>query len=81
MHGSRNVLLVGEITNGAQGTQIGRELVNGWFCTLVTQKVELADGLSYEGIGLTTDVEIENTMEEINAGVCKVLQYAIDQLK
>ena len=76
-----NVLLVGEITNGAQGTQIGRELANGWFYTLVTQKVEYADGQSYEGIGLAPDVEVKNTQEEINAGIDRVLQYAIDQLK
>ena len=40
-----NVMLVGETTNGAHGTNIGRELANGWFYTLVTQKVELSDGL------------------------------------
>ena len=76
-----NVLLVGETTNGGQGTQIGRELANGWFYTLVTQKVELANGQSYEGIGLAPDVEMKNTQEEINAGVDRVLQFAIEELK
>ena len=76
-----NVLMVGETTNGAQGTQIGRELANGWFYTLVTQKVELADGKSYEGIGIAPDVEVKNTIDEINAGVDGVLQYAIEELK
>ena len=76
-----NVLLVGETTNGGQGTQIGRELANGWFYTLVTQKVELSNGQSYEGIGLAPDVEMKNTQEEINAGLDKVLQFAIEELK
>ncbi|MBK8831507.1 MAG: hypothetical protein IPN60_11755 [Saprospiraceae bacterium] len=76
-----NVMLVGETTNGGQGTQIGRELANGWFYTLVTQKVELSNGQSYEGIGLAPDVEMKNTQEEINAGVDRVLQFAIEELK
>ncbi len=76
-----NVILVGETTNGAHGTNIGRELANGWFYTLVTQKVELSDGLSYEGIGISPDVEMKNTPEEINVGVDRVLEYAIEDLK
>ena len=47
----------------------------------MTQKVELANGQSYEGIGLAPDVEMKNTQEEINAGVDRVLQYAIEELK
>lgn len=76
-----NVILMGEITNGAHGTMIGRELANGWFFSLVTQKVELSDGQSYEGIGIAPDIEIRNTIEEIEAGTDKVLETAIAQLR
>ncbi len=76
-----NVLLMGEITNGAHGTMIGRELANGWFFSLVTQKVELSDGLSYEGVGIAPDLEVTNTLEEILAGTDRVMERAITELR
>ncbi len=76
-----NVTLMGDTTNGAHGTMIGRELANGWFYSLVPQKVELFDGKSYEGIGLAPDVFSKNTILEINNGNDKTLQKAIDELK
>jgi carboxyl-terminal processing protease len=76
-----NVTVLGDTTNGAHGTMIGRELANGWFYSIVPQKVELFDGLSYEGKGLAPDVYIKNLTSEINQGIDKTLQYAIDELK
>ncbi len=75
------VTLMGDTTNGAHGTMIGRELANGWFYSLVTQKVELFDGKSYEGIGLAPDIYCKNLLSEITAGIDKTLQKAIDELK
>ncbi len=76
-----NVTVLGDTTNGAHGTMIGRELTNGWFYSLVPQKVELFDGKSYEGIGLAPDVFIQNTTADISAGSDKVLELAINKLK
>lgn len=76
-----NVSVLGDTTSGAHGTMIGRELANGWFYSLVPQKVELYDGKSYEGIGLAPDVYSKNTLPDITAGVDKTLQRAIDVLK
>jgi carboxyl-terminal processing protease len=76
-----NVTVVGDTTNGAHSTMIGRELANGWFYSLATQKVHLEDSLSYEGIGLIPDVRLVNTIDEVNAGTDRVLGYAVDQLK
>ena len=75
-----NVTLMGDTTNGAHGTMIGRELANGWFYSLVPQKVELFDGNTYEGTGLAPDVYSKNTMAEINSGIDNTLQKAIDEL-
>ncbi len=75
------VTVLGDTTNGAHGTMIGRELANGWFYSLVPQEVELSDGKSYEGIGLAPDIYIQNTPAEILAGSDKVLELAIDKLK
>jgi carboxyl-terminal processing protease len=76
-----NATIMGDTTNGAHGTMIGRELANGWFYSLVPQKVELFDGKSYEGIGLAPDVFSKNTISEINNGIDMTLQKAIDKLK
>jgi len=75
-----NVTLMGDTTNGAHGTMIGRELSNGWFYSLVTQKVELFDGNSYEGIGLAPDIYRKNSLSEITNGIDETLQSAIDEL-
>lgn len=75
-----NATIVGDTTNGAHGTMIGRELTNGWSYSLVPQKVELFDGQSYEGIGLPPDIYSKNTSNEVNAGIDKTLETAIDQL-
>lgn len=75
-----NVTIVGDTTNGAHGTMIGRELANGWFYSLVPQKVELYDGKSYEGTGLPPDIYVKNTLPQINSGKDNTLQFAIDTL-
>jgi len=76
-----NVTLMGDTTNGAHSTMIGKELANGWFYSIVPQKVELFDGKSYEGIGLAPDIYSKNTISEINTRIDMTLQRAIDELK
>jgi hypothetical protein len=72
-----NCTVVGDTTNGAQGTMIGRELANGWFYTMVTQKVELFDGQSYEGIGLAPAQVVINTEASLADGIDMVLEAGI----
>lgn len=76
-----NVTIIGDTTNGAHGTMIGRELANGWFYSLVPQKVELYDGKSYEGKGLPPDLYIKNSEEEISTGIDRVLESAIESMQ
>ncbi len=76
-----NVTLMGDTTSGAHGTMIGKELANGWFYSLVPQKVEGYDGVSYEGIGLAPDVYLKNTIDQVNMGIDMTLQSAIDELR
>src|SRR5690606_5141165 len=75
------VTVMGDTTNGAHGTMIGRELPNGWFYALVPQKVELPDGQSYEGIGLAPDVFAKNTPAEMTAGTDRTLELAVQHLR
>lgn len=76
-----NVTFVGDTTNGAHGTLIGRELANGWYYSLVPQKVELFDGKSYEGIGISPDIKVSNDLIELQKGNDKVLKTAIEQFE
>jgi len=46
-----NLVHLGDTTSGAIGTKIGKELANGWYYSVVTQKTEFRDGISYEGPG------------------------------
>jgi carboxyl-terminal processing protease len=75
-----NVRFIGDTTNGAQGTMIGRELANGWYYSLVTQKVEMFDGKSYEGVGLAPDIAVKNILEDVKIGKDEVLETGISVL-
>ena len=72
-----NVTHIGDTTNGAFVTKIGKELANGWFYNVVTQKLLFNDGKSYEGIGMIPDLFFKNTLEEIMNGQDKTLEEAI----
>ncbi len=74
-----NVTHVGDTTNGAFATKIAKELANGWFYTLVTQKIVYRDGLSYEGIGLIPDIYSKNNLAEIQNGQDKTLERAMGE--
>ncbi|HLP94964.1 MAG TPA: S41 family peptidase [Saprospiraceae bacterium] len=76
-----NVTLMGDTTCGAHGTMIGRELANGWYYSLVPQKVELPDGKSYEGIGLPPDIYIKNQSADMSQGIDQTLEMAVERLK
>lgn len=76
-----NATLVGDTTNGAHSTMIGRELANGWKYTIATQKVLMPDGKSYEGIGIAPDVLIRNNLADLQNGKDAVLEKAIEMLE
>ena len=76
-----NLIHVGDTTNGSQSTMIPRELANGWIYYVSPQKVEFLDGKSYEGIGLIPDIVVENSEEEMKAGIDQALEKAIELIK
>lgn len=71
------VTVVGDTTSGAHGTMIGRELANGWFYSLVPQKVLMSDEKSYEGIGIAPDIRVINRKDELRRGIENTLDYTI----
>jgi carboxyl-terminal processing protease len=74
-----NVVHIGDTTNGAIATKIGKELANGWFYSIVTQKTLFKDGVSYEGTGLPPDIYVKNTSSEMTSGQDKTLEEAVSQ--
>jgi hypothetical protein len=76
-----NVTFLGEPTNGAISTTVGRELSNGWLMMASTQEVLGLDGSSIEGIGFAPDELIVNDPEIMAAGVDQVLERAIEVLE
>lgn len=74
-----NVIHIGDTTNGAFATKVSKELANGWYYSLVTQKILFRDGVSYEGIGMAPDIYIKNTSLEMNNGQDKTLEEALSK--
>lgn len=72
-----NVTHMGDTTNGAAATKINKELANGWYYSLVTQKIEFPEGISFEGKGLAPDIYVRNTTGEMDAGQDKTLEAAL----
>lgn len=76
-----NIMVMGDTTNGSISTLIGRELANGWAYSIGSQKIEMFDGINYEGKGIPPDVFFKNNMADVNAGIDRVLEKAIERLK
>lgn len=74
-----NLVQMGDTTNGALSTKIGKELANGWYYSVSPQKIEFNDGISYEGAGLPPDIFVKNTSTEMEAGKDKTLEEALAQ--
>lgn len=72
-----NLTHLGEITNGGLSTKIYHELPNGWLYSVCPQEVVSADGQFLEGIGISPDVPVQNTYEDLQNGVDSVLEKAI----
>ncbi len=74
-----NVTHLGDTTNGAIATKIAKELANGWFYSIVTQKTVFQNGISYEGAGIPPDEYFKNTASEMANGQDKTLEEAISK--
>lgn len=74
-----NLTQMGDTTSGALSTKIGKEMANGWFYSVSTQKIESHDGQYFEGVGIPPQIYVKNTITEINAGQDKTLEEAISQ--
>lgn len=74
-----NVTHLGDTTNGAISTKIAKELANGWFYSIATQKSLFHDGSSFEGAGIPPDEYVKNTAVEMTNGQDRTLELAISK--
>jgi C-terminal processing protease CtpA/Prc len=75
-----NVTHLGDTTNGAAATKLGKELANGWDYSIVSQQLKFHDGIDYEGTGMPPDIYMKNSIEEIANGQDKILEAALNIL-
>ncbi|MFD2200833.1 S41 family peptidase [Shivajiella indica] len=76
-----HVKVLGDSTYGAFSDNPKRELPNGWIYAISTGDFRDANGISYEGKGIPPHELIQNTIAEVQSGLDKVLEKAIEELK
>ncbi len=75
-----HVSIIGDRTTGAMGERIEKEMPNGWVYSITGQVITAADGNIYEGSGIPPDLWLLNTREEVEQGIDKTLEKAIEQI-
>jgi carboxyl-terminal processing protease len=72
---------IGDTTAGGFSPQITRELPNGWSFCLSTKIVMSADKKIYEGIGIPTDIPVQNKKTDFDNKRDAILEKAIEIIK
>jgi len=75
--GLDNVTLVGQITGGGGGGNLGYQLSNGWLVAVSVSDFVDKQGVSIES-GVEPDIFIENSESDLLNGVDRMLDKAID---
>ena len=73
-------VLVGERTAGSAGNPIDRALPGGGTFRMATFRAYLPDGGEYVGIGVTPDVEVRSSRQDIHDGIDAVMEAGLDAL-
>lgn len=71
---------VGVSTSGSAGKKVTYEVLPGLLCDVCTEEVRLPDGRKFVGCGITPDVVVENTMQDVLSGRDAVLEKALEIL-
>ena len=69
--------LVGQVTGGGGGGNAAYELSNGWIVSVSVSDFIDKEGQSIEN-GVRPDIEIENTIEDLENGYDKILETVLD---
>lgn len=77
----QHVTLVGTSTQGALSDIYTTELPNDWTLTLSNMRFFDTDMKCWEGIGIPVDIEVSNTLEDVQNREDTVLLRGLEQLK
>ena len=75
------VTVIGDHTNGIFSYQLEKKLPNGWEFCLSYQIYLSADMVCYEGIGVPVDIELLNSMADIENGIDPLITTALEVLR
>lgn len=81
MNTQLQVTQMGDTTAGGFTDVISRELPNGWLYFVGVGDYRNAAGKSEEGVGAAPKIVVTNAKADIDAGIDKVLEKAIEKLK
>jgi carboxyl-terminal processing protease len=76
-----HVTILGDHTNGIFSYQLEKKLPNGWEYRLSYQKYFSADMVCYEGKGVPVDIELFNSIADIESAADPLIIGALDVLK
>ena len=76
-----HVLVIGETTAGVMADAVPQPLPNGWQVTVPINQFRDANGVSWEGIGVTPDLWVKNEHTDVEAGRDRVLETAVEFLR
>jgi len=74
---AKRATLVGETTAGTYSMTRHLDLPNGMMLNISAVRHTFPDGSQFEGVGITPDVAVENTAEDLRAGRDNVLDKAL----
>ena len=75
------VTVIGDRTNGIFSYQLEKKLPNGWNFCLSYQIYFSADMVCYEGKGVPVDIELRNSMVDIENGIDPLIARALEVLR
>jgi len=75
------VTVIGDRTNGIFSYQLEKKLPNGWNLCLSYQIYFSADMVCYEGKGVPVDIELRNSMVDIENGIDPLITRALEVLR
>ena len=81
MRGVPHALVMGETTAGVMADAVPQPLPNGWQVTVPVNSFRDANGISWEGIGVTPDLWVKNERADVEAGRDRVLETALAFLR
>ena len=76
-----HALLIGETTAGVMADAATQPLPNEWEVGVPVNQFRDANGISWEGVGITPDLWVKNTRADVEAEQDRMLETAVDFLR